>query len=219
MTPSEPDRFDIFHTTPQRHWQLAEQAYEAGHDTAATAHLGIVTVHQTSGILRLLEALTNAVVATPQWTVFRDTDATPLHCTCGNDAFSEYPTRTEQQLTWWVCANPDCDAIWSIGNHPFSDPLDAPSLVSGGVDDFHSDPAWNIHDLVRHRPHGQVGEMEHRPVEYVAILQSRDSDDPGWWNAQILRVVNPPRHTPPPQVGQGVRLREGTPVNRVARFP
>lgn len=212
---------DAFNAPTNRHWQLAEQAYDAGEDDAAAAHAAIVTVHHTSGILRVLEQLTEAIgdSITPEWVMFRDTDATPFRCSCGADAFSEYPLRTELQLTWWVCSNPDCDAIWSIGENPFSDSLDAPSLVSGGVDDFNTDPPWNIHDLIRHRALGQVGQNPNRPVEYVAMLQSRDADDPGWWNATVLRVVNPPAHTSPPIVGQGVRLREGTRVNRVARFP
>lgn len=215
MTP--PDAFD---SPTTRHWQLAEQAYDAGEDDAAAAHAAIVAVHQTSGIINALDNLTTTLTNAlePDWTRFD----TPHHdgpagftCLCGTNAFARYPTGNEISFMLWACRNVDCDCLWLYD--PDNDRMD-PELYSGGTDQA-GDPPWNVHDLVRHR--SGVGQHNggHSQAEYVAMLQSRDSDDPGWWKATVLRVVNPPAHTAPPIVGQGIRLREGGLYNRVARFP
>lgn len=203
--------------TAQDHWQAAQDAHRLGHTSHVAAHAATLAVHHTSHIIELIHTLDEhlADAATPNWQRWETPTTTPFHCLCGDTGFAPYPLRAEYALHWWVCGNADCDVIWSYEHRDGQEPMH----VSGGPDEHRNDPPWNIHDLVRHR--SGVGQHNggFSTAEYVAMLQSRDADDPAWWNAQVVRVVNPPAHTSPPLLGQGVHLREGSMNNRVAIFP
>lgn len=77
------------------------------------------------------------------------------------------------------------------------------------------EPRWQRHDVVRRRiPVHNTGESF--DVFAYFLLQRPDEDSPpGWWHAQVLRADEAARL----QVGQSVRVREGSLHTAAARFP
>lgn len=190
---------------------MQREAVNALHASDPALSAALASLATLDLVHHLIDNLTPA--DTPEWHQHQDPTSDQTHlCVCNADAFTPYPTRPELELTWWTCSDATCDAVWE-----FREDTGQPLLVRGGLTG--NEPPWNVHDLVRHRQGLGAYHQPDSMAEYIAILQSRDIDNPGWWSATVLRVVNPPRHTSPALVGQGIRLREGSMYNRVARFP